>query len=654
MAMRRIYSVIIIALILTSVSCDGRLARVLEESGENRGELVEVLEHYKDDSLKREAAVFLMEHMSGKHFYTGELIDKYDTLFSIYDSLHQSGNHAHNPSIIRKAMKMLQETYGPLEPHKLTVNKDCQHLSSEYLIQNIDWAMEAWQTNPLLRKMDFSAFCEYILPYRTGNEYPEEYREKFYKEFRILRDTCSDDTTALLKAFRQALYVDRFFGQSQTMWKYGIIPSVSQMMRGRKGSCGHTCNLYAWIMRSCGIPVAIDFVMNWGNRGSGHSWNVLMLEDERTFPFDPFTERKAVLAYKPAKIFRQMYSTCWMPDDAPTYKDVPAYLLSPNTKDVTHEYAPTFDIELEYDYPPTSKNLRYAVICTFDNKAWQPVYWGRINNGKAAFKNMAGDVCYLAAYYHQGKLIPLTKPFILTTKGEINKVGKDVSTTISITANRKYPKFSRMDVLARKLVASTIEVANNEDFRNADTLMRITNVPVDANDSLLSCPKRYRYVRCRIPRHRTGDLAEIIFYGKYSKESPEVRLEGNLIGQPLPDERNTRPFLMAMDGDYDTYFVKTKGNDGYVGLDLGAGNEHYITRVQFYPRSDTNYILIGDTYELCYWQDNHWVSIGKQTATSHELTFNNVPQGELYILHNLSRGTEERPFTYENNKQIWW
>lgn len=654
MTMRKIHFIITITVILTIISCDGRLAGVLEESGKNRGELVKVLEYYKDDSLKREAAMFLIENMSGKYFYTGELIDKYDTLFSIYDSLHKRGDHAHNPPIIRQTMKKLQKQYGPLDSRRLTVNKDSRYLSSEYLIQNIDWAVEAWRTNPLLNQFDFSDFCEYVLPYRAGCEYPDVFRERFYKEFRILRDTSANDTTALLKGFRQAIYLDRYFGQSQTMWQYGIDPSVSQMMRGRKGSCNHTCNLYVWIMRSCGIPVAIDYVMNWANRGMGHSWNVLILEDGRTFPFNPFAEGKATLAYKPSKVFRRMYSTNWLPDEAPTYKDVPAYLISPSSKDVTQEYVTTFDVKVVCDYPPVQNDVRYAVICTFGNKTWQPVYWGTINDETINFKNMGADVCYMAAYYHHGKLIPLTTPFILTKEGEIRKIGGMSSVKGSVTVNRKYPRFPRMNVLARKLVRTTIEAANNSGFNNADTLMEIINVPMDANDSLLSCSRKYRYVRCHIPIYRTGDLAEIVFYGKRSMDSPETRLEGNIIGSPLPDEKNTMPYFMAMDGNHDTYFVKTKGNDGYVGLDLGAGNEHYITRVQFYPRSDTNYIIIGDTYELCYWQNNQWVSAGKQTAISNKLTFDNVPQEALCILHNLTKGTEERPFTYENGKQIWW
>ncbi len=648
---------VILALIYVSVivSCDGKLSQVLETAGENRAELLKVLDHYKNDSLKRKAALFLIENMDGKQFYTGELLERYDTLFHIYDSLHQNNDYSNNPPVIRQAMMDLQNRYGVLDYTRLKPIPDCQSLSSEYLIHNIDLAFEAWQTNPLLKEKDFSTFCEYVLPYRAGQEKIEVYRDLFYSNYCSLRDSSQNDTTALLKAFREELYINQHFGQSQTMWKYGVDPSVSQMLRGRKGSCGHTCNLYVWALRSCGIPIAVDYVPYWGNRGMGHSWNVLILEDDRIFPFDPFGEKRAVMPYKPAKVFRRMYSTNGRPEDAPSDKDVPSYLLMPNVKDVTAEYVKTFDVTLECDEVQPRRKNKYAVICVFDKVSWKPIYWGKIRGNKVSFENMAGDVCYLAAYYNDnGELIPLTNPFILTEDGNIKKMGNEITEKQSITISRKYPKFPRMDVLARKLVASTIEGSNTREFTNVDTLMRINTPPIDVNDSILCSHKKYQYVRCNIPRHRTGDLAEIVFYGKISKEAPEVRLQGEIIGCPLPDNKNTMPFFMAMDGNYETYFVKTKGNDGYVGLDLGKGNEHYITRVQFCPRSDTNFIIIGNTYELCYWAHDRWISLGQKTANSHELVFDEVPKGQLYILHNLTNGSEERPFTYENGKQVWW
>jgi hypothetical protein len=55
-------------------------------------------------------------------------------------------------------------------------------------------------------------------------------------------------------------------------------------------------------------------------------------------------------------------------------------------------------------------------------------------------------------------------------------------------------------------------------------------------------------------------------------------------------------------------------------------------------------------YEEC----GRWVSCEKQTAASFELIFDDVPSGALYLLHNHTKGVEERIFTYENGQQVWW
>lgn len=36
------------------------------------------------------------------------------------------------------------------------------------------------------------------------------------------------------------------------------------------------------------------------------------------------------------------------------------------------------------------------------------------------------------------------------------------------------------------------------------------------------------------------------------------------------------------------------------------------------------------------------------------VVYDNVPQKALLWLRNLTKYCEERPFTYENGKQIWW
>lgn len=111
---------------------------------------------------------------------------------------------------------------------------------------------------------------------------------------------------------------------------------------------------------------------------------------------------------------------------------------------------------------------------------------------------------------------------------------------------------------------------------------------------------------------------------------------------------------MAIDGNFDTYFKKKKGEKGNICLDLGVDNPYKITRIRYVPQTDSNFIIPGNRYRLEYWNNASWKLIEEQTATNFDLHFSNVPAHQLYILHNLTSGIEERIFTYEEDKQVWW
>lgn len=55
----------------------------LSKAGSNRNELFRVIRHYQEgtDSLKLKAALFLIENMADKYYYTGKAIDEYYTLY---------------------------------------------------------------------------------------------------------------------------------------------------------------------------------------------------------------------------------------------------------------------------------------------------------------------------------------------------------------------------------------------------------------------------------------------------------------------------------------------------------------------------------------------------------------------------------------------
>ncbi len=59
-------------------------------------------------------------------------------------------------------------------------------------------------------------------------------------------------------------------------------------------------------------------------------------------------------------------------------------------------------------------------------------------------------------------------------------------------------------------------------------------------------------------------------------------------------------------------------------------------------------------YELFYWSGGDWLSMGAQVAGDQPLTFENVPAGGLYWLVAVDSDKEERIFTFEDGKQVWW
>lgn len=80
-----------------------------------------------------------------------------------------------------------------------------------------------------------------------------------------------------------------------------------------------------------------------------------------------------------------------------------------------------------------------------------------------------------------------------------------------------------------------------------------------------------------------------------------------------------------------------------------------MSRIKYIGRNDGNGIEQGDEYELYYWnQAGYWKLLGETKAMDNVLYFSDVPSNGLYILKDITKGKEERIFTYENNRQIWW
>ena len=106
------------------------------------------------------------------------------------------------------------------------------------------------------------------------------------------------------------------------------------------------------------------------------------------------------------------------------------------------------------------------------------------------------------------------------------------------------------------------------------------------------------------------------------------------------------------DGDVLTYYEAEDTENIWYGWEYSQPIN--LSCIVFLPRNDDNFIREGETYELFYWSSKGWISLGKQKGNfESELVFSNAPLHALFWLHNHDKGTEERIFTYENERQIW-
>ena len=65
-------------------------------------------------------------------------------------------------------------------------------------------------------------------------------------------------------------------------------------------------------------------------------------------------------------------------------------------------------------------------------------------------------------------------------------------------------------------------------------------------------------------------------------------------------------------------------------------------KIIYTPRGDGNTIGIGDEYELFYWTDHHWASLGKQIAEENYL-FMRFPEMRS-LVKELNSGTRRANF----------
>lgn len=434
-------------------------------------------------------------------------------------------------------------------------------------------------------------------------------------------------------------------------WFYfkGLLsPKASSLCTWKTGECRDEANFIVYLCRAKGIPAAVDFTPHWGNRSLAHTWSVLISPQGKAIPFYmgavPGDTTNIFHGYKKPKVYRRRYRmNLSMIQELKNEPSVPNFFKYPNFYDVTSEYCPTTDVTLNIS--SDDKRNRVAYICVFDNNQWVPVHYGLITDGSVTFTSMGREIVYMAGFWENESLKPIGSPFYITSDGSLKMIKACSERRINLKLNRKYPFMGREDFFNYRMWGGRFQGANTLNFSNPTDFYvfnGITNgnwYEIPVNDT-----GKYKYLRYIGPKGAFCNINELHFYDKTGEE-----IKGTIIGTTGIDNYSKEK---VFDNDILTGFHSVTPDGGWVGIRLSQPMQ--ISKIRFIPRNDGNCIEKGDCYELVYWNNNRWMSIGTQEADNDTILFENVPADALYLLHDLTKGYEERIFTYEKGKQVWW
>lgn len=603
------------------------------------------------DDEYSDAMDFLHDNQNGHYTEQGTAVEAF--LAKVY---------AADSTLDAPQLKAFWDEVATVDKPNMISDKDV--ITSKMLRHNTEMALETWRNSPWKEDVTFEMFCKYILPYRCMKEIVKDgWRDTLYNEYHHLIAGETD----VKRAF-EIIHdtIQRGFKQTSINIPYTL--SVIDLNKIRHGSCEQRSVYEAGVMRALGIPAAVDGVSEWANYSiSGHSWVALITKDgtytvargdsmaRKNNPIDSsiFDLKKKLEEEHPfadipnfkktcAKIVRHSFehNACDYADNQ-TSPSVRNKFANPFLRDVTNEYGRCENVIIE-----TTDSIGY--LCVFATGGdWNiPVAYARNNNGKMTFRNIRDSVAYIYGVYRNGSFVAKGNPFILCGKEKIY-LNADTLHTQSMTLMRKYPLIAHFINYWMRTRGALFEASNDSSMiyaTNTDRRLKhgvlldsITRTPTYRTTIPIKDNKRYRYIHYTQPMGTKHTVSEIVFIHN------DMVIKGTTTTYLVNDDKNCL--------DSNDYSYSEFRRHGSLLVDFGY--PVIIDKIVYVLQNDDNYVVPGNEYELLYY-DNGWHTLGCVRSKGYELTYKNAPSNAMYLLRNKTKGKEERIFTYENSKQVWW
>ena len=614
-------------------------------------------EHYAGDAEKQRAAAWLLDNMQYHGTVRSALQDEY------YNKLTRIAHSTVYPECEPLIYGLADSVYAvPDKGFKRMADADA--VTAEYLIGNIDHAFDRWRNGNFARHLSFPEFCEWLLPYRLSNENLCEWRERLYKEYKRGIESLGQIADKNHSAYWAAAQVNDLLKQDRIFIHLiphlgGVNLPAPVLASLRMGECDDYAFKAAYTMRACGIPVCVDFTPQWPTRPHGHHWNVVLNNNGRTVPFmgsesNPGYPCKSDYVY--GKVYRYTYEyqkESLFEKNRTIGEPTPPVLTNPFIKDVTGDYTKGVDISVSI-----STDRHFAYLAAFNNQGWTPIAWAgetlptpSFKGGEKkqyTFRNVGRGAVYLPVTWENDRAVAAGYPILIKENGEQENIKPDKSKTISLTLTRKYPKYAVTHVYSKRMVGGKFHTSNTADFTESTKIGEIKRNPEMEYDSIDTDSKgsACRYVRYTAPRRSHCNVAEVEFYDASGKRLMPVAV--------ITDGNEDAGFKAenVIDGDALTYYQTKKSDDCTLTFDFGSPVA--VAKIRYLPRNDDNHVTVGHRYRLDYYDKDGAHPVGEQTATTDSVTFTGAPSNALYILHDLTKGREERIFTLEDEEVRWW
>ncbi len=623
------------AMLLLAAACGSRhadLDAALEASGPNRAELEAVLAHYADHPEKLAAAQWLIANMPGHFGYEGALLDSVEATL---------------------ATRLQFKAFTPLTDEEMEVWKrrdlfslprrpDLSAMTAQMLIDNIDRAYEQWKGRKWNADLPFDYFCEYILPYRLGDERLTDWRPLYDSIFATRLSTLYDGDDVLEAVKIVAALIDSLGGRAYCDQLSTPYRDPISLLTVRVGTCRDDCARQAYAMRACGIPVAIDHLMPSPDLGVGHTWmTVYDTRTDRWLPFGydqmPITRDSIVTDGRvKGKVYRYTFARQHAPIEGVAGLSIPS--THTHALDMTANYFGHNRVEVACEGEGT------PLLAAWTKQRMVVIGTGERRGGRAVFSDVEPGAILFPAVAPRGRIVAAGYPFVVEPDGSVSVLRPDTSRTDTLKALRKIPlDWRRREWLDLRLKGMVIEAAADRSFSRPDTLITVTHAlegAIAVTHPRLTAPARY----IRISPSQTGEtmLAELTL-----SESTDAADTIGLRVEPEPAP-NFRIHQMT-DGNPLTYVEFPDYTTLIARLDRPA----MIGRAELIARNDDNFIVPGREYELL-WHDGSrgWQSAGRRVATERSVSFE-APAGAVCIVRCLTTGREEVPFVWRGGRQTF-